>query len=118
MAGDFAGSGRPLEEYREYLHLLVRLHLEPGSRGRLDASDVVQQTLLKAHERQNQFRGQNEGEWAAWLRAILATTLADALRRLGRDDAAFHYSIQQTLEDSSSKLEAWFADPGRRLAKH
>jgi len=112
MAGDSAASGRPLEEYREYLHLLVRIQLAPGSQSRLDASDVVQQTLLKAHERQRQFRGQSEGERAAWLRAILSSTLADALRSLGRDDAAFSRSIQQALEDSSSKLEAWFADPG------
>jgi RNA polymerase sigma-70 factor (ECF subfamily) len=112
MAGDSAASGRPLEEYRQYLHLLVQLQLAPGSQSRLDASDVVQQTLLKAHERQGQLRGHSEGEQAAWLRAILFSTLADALRRLGRDDAAFPYSIQQALEDSSSKLEAWFADPG------
>ena len=82
MAGDSAASGRPLEEYREYLHLLVRLQLAPGSQSRLDASDVVQQTLLKAHERQRQFHGQSEGERAAWLRAILITGYPDRLRRL------------------------------------
>src|SRR5262249_8664590 len=41
----------------------------------LDASDVVQETLLKAHENLGQFRGQTEAELVAWLRQILANTL-------------------------------------------
>ena len=59
-----------VERYREYLMLLARLHVGEQLCGKLDASDVVQQTLLDAHRQRQQFRGQSDGELAAWLRRM------------------------------------------------
>jgi RNA polymerase sigma-70 factor (ECF subfamily) len=91
--------------------MLARMQLDPGVGGKLDASDVVQQTMLEAHRQQAQFRGRTEGELVAWLRQILAHNLADALRGLGRAkrDVARERSIDQALEQSSARLEAWLA---------
>jgi len=96
-------NGRSLERYRSYLHLLARLRLRSVP-GNLDASDIVQDVLLKAHAGQGQFRGHSEGEWRAWLRRILANTIIDAIR-----DAANEPMIRDALEKSSLRLEAWLA---------
>ena len=100
-----------LERLPRYLHLLARMHLDRRLRGKLDASDVVQQTLLQAHQALDGFRGHTEGEWAAWLRQILARNLAHAVRDLGRDkrDVERERSLEAALDESSARLEAWLA---------
>jgi RNA polymerase sigma-70 factor (ECF subfamily) len=72
---------RALEQYADYLRLLARLQIDPRLRGRLDPSDIVQQSLLIAHEKLPRFRGHSHAEMAGWLRSILAATLAQAMRR-------------------------------------
>ena len=99
---------RPVEDYREYLHLLARLQLDPRLRGKVDPSDVVQQTLVKAHQNHDQFRGQTAGERAGWLRRILANTLIDAARKFQRE-LALEHDLAQGVEQSSARLEAWLA---------
>jgi RNA polymerase sigma-70 factor, ECF subfamily len=98
---------RSIEDYRDYLLLLVRLQLGSRLRAKLDASDVVQHAILHAHQSQAQFRGATEGEWLAWLRAILANALAAAARRFDTQarDPARERSLEGELERSSSRLE-------------
>jgi RNA polymerase sigma-70 factor (ECF subfamily) len=60
---------------------LARARLSPALRSKVGPDDLVQDTLLKAHGRQHQFRGASRAERAAWLRRILANTLAEATRR-------------------------------------
>ena len=103
--------GWQLERYRSYLDLLARLQLDSRLRSKLSASDLVQQTLLKAHEKRDQFRGTSEAEAAGWLRAILANTLAEAARAYGRQqrDHSRERSLEAAVEESSARLEAWLA---------
>jgi RNA polymerase sigma-70 factor (ECF subfamily) len=96
-----------VEHYRGYLLLRIRMQLGARLRTKLDDSDVVQQAILHAHERRAQFRGQTEGEWLAWLRAILANVLAAAGRRFDAQarDPRRERSLEAELERSSSRLE-------------
>jgi RNA polymerase sigma-70 factor (ECF subfamily) len=102
-------SAHPLERFREYLRLLARMQMQPEMRKQLDSSDLVQETLLKAYQKQGQFRGQTESERAAWLRSILANTLTDALRKFARQQGYQEQSLELALEESSARIEAWLA---------
>jgi RNA polymerase sigma-70 factor (ECF subfamily) len=103
--------GPTLERFRAYLHLLARMQLGPRLQGKLDPSDLVQQTLLQALEALDQFRGRTEAELAAWLRQILAHNLANAAGDLGRAkrNVTRECSLEAALEQSSARLEAWLA---------
>jgi RNA polymerase sigma-70 factor (ECF subfamily) len=113
-----------LERFRSYLLLLARVRLDPLTRPKVSASDVVQQTLLEAHRDRGQFRGQTPGERAAWLRQILARNLANVLRDLRRDkrDAAREQPLQAALDESASRLEGWLAaeqsGPSQQAQRH
>jgi RNA polymerase sigma-70 factor (ECF subfamily) len=107
MKRDHGLDERDLDQYREYLRLLARLHLDPKLQAKLDPSDVVQQSLIKAHQNRDQFRGQTEAELMAWLRRILANTLIDAARKFQHE--MDHQPLVETLHASSAKLEAWLA---------
>jgi RNA polymerase sigma-70 factor, ECF subfamily len=104
---DNAGVG--LDRYRSYLHLLARTQLAGRLKGKVDASDIVQLTLLKAHASLEQFRGRAPAELAGWLRQILARTLADLLRDFhrARRDVGLERSLESAMEQSSARLEAW-----------
>lgn len=101
---------KPVEQYRDYLLMLVRLHPDLLSEARVDPSDVVQMTLLKAHQRRDQFRGQSGREQAAWMRKILTNTLIDAARKARPEMGPRERSLEEALEGSSRRLEALLQD--------
>jgi RNA polymerase sigma-70 factor (ECF subfamily) len=111
MKGATDTNERPLGRYRDYLRVLARLELGARLRGKLDASDLVQQTILQAHTHREQFRGQTEAEWLGWLRAILANALAAAAREFetAARDLSREKSLEDELERSSARLERLLA---------
>lgn len=112
------------ERFRDYLRLLARMHVGRHLRSKLDESDIVQQTLLEAHRQKDLFRGRSDGELAAWLRALLASSLARQARDLGRAkrDPTRERSIQEDLDLSSMRLERWLpanqATPSQSVQNH
>jgi RNA polymerase sigma-70 factor (ECF subfamily) len=78
--GDAAARDRLFARCRGYLGLAARSRVESWLRAKVDASDLVQQTMLEAHRGFAGFRGGTEAEWLAWLRMILDRNAADFVR--------------------------------------
>ena len=105
-------TAQQLQSFREYLLLLAKNQFPKRLQRKLNASDVVQQTLLEAHRDLEQFRGNTSGEMAAWLRQILARNLANLARDWDRQkrDVRREQSFEQSLSESSARLEEWLSD--------
>jgi RNA polymerase sigma-70 factor (ECF subfamily) len=80
-AGDGQALGGLLELYANYLGLMARLQVGRRLQGKVDPSDLVQETFLEAHRDFPRFRGRSELELLGWLRQILTRNLANAIRR-------------------------------------
>ena len=74
-----------LEAFRNYLRVTARVWIPDNLAPLLDDSDLVQETLFKAHNGFDQFRGRSEPELTAWLRRILSRVVVDAVRRHGAE---------------------------------
>lgn len=112
-----------VEQFRSYLLLLARMQLDARRRSKVEASDVVQHTLLEAHAKQQQFVGDAEG-FAAWLRKALANNIRDALRKAHRQkrDVTRERSLEAAVEQSSAQLSVCLAaaqsSPSRQAVRN
>lgn len=110
--GDVAARGQLLEMYRSYLKLLARIQIGKRLQEKLDASDLVQETFLEAHRDFAQFQGTTEAEFMSWLRQILATNLANHVRRFygtKRRDPRLEIALEAELDKSSQDLDKGLA---------
>lgn len=106
MSGDNDHCSQTLAKYRPYLAVLAEAHLHPRLRQKLDASDLVQQTLLKAWQGWSDFRGDTEAERVAWLQVILGHTLDDAIRKFAARKRVLtrERSLEAEMEQSSCRV--------------
>lgn len=93
------------EQYRSYLLLVARMSLDRSLRGKIDASDIVQQTLLEAHAQRARLPRAAD-ELCLWLRTTLANNLRDQQRYLRRRkrDITREQPLDAPLAASSQKL--------------
>src|SRR5262249_47199678 len=98
-----------LEPYRKYLEVLAELHLDRRLRGKLDPSDVVQQTMLRAYSALGEVRDTRPEVLVAWLRRILARTLSGAVQHYARGEreGGVERSVEADLDRSASGFAAW-----------
>jgi RNA polymerase sigma-70 factor (ECF subfamily) len=112
QAGDSRALGGLLELYRNYLELLARMQIGRRLQGKVDASDLVQETFLAAHRDFAQFRGRTEAEFVRWLRQILGCNLTDLVRRYWgaqRRNLRLERQLAEELEQSSRAMEQGLA---------
>ena len=122
--GEEGARGALLDTYRNYLELLARIEIGRRLQTKVDADDVVQETFLEAHRNFGLFRGRQEAEFVSWLRAILATRIADLVRHyLGTQgrDIRRERDLQVDLDQSSRALDrgliALQSTPSQQLAR-
>ena len=122
--GTIDSLGLLLELYRNYLGLLAQSQIDARLRGKVDASDLVQETLLEATRAFDGFRGVTEGEFVQWLRRILASRIATLVRRFyetQRRDVRLERQLNEELDRSSEIVQALFSpgsSPSQRAARH
>lgn len=92
--------------YRPFLRVVAMRQLPHIVRQRLDASDIVQQTLIDAVRGLPDFRGQTEPEFTAWMMRLLERNLLLSVRNntLGKRDVRLEQ--RWTDADGSAQL-AW-----------
>ena len=84
-AGDRDAIVELLELYRPQLRRMVALRLDPRLRGRVDASDVIQEGYLDAMRRLDEFIRDPSVSFYVWLRFLVGQRVAEYHRRhLGR----------------------------------
>ncbi|WP_437204648.1 sigma-70 family RNA polymerase sigma factor [Planctomicrobium sp. SH664] len=79
--GNTSARDELFQSCRNYLNLVARMQVESWMRTRVDASDLVQQTLLEAHRGFDKFAGSSEGEWLGWLKQMLTHNTQDFIRQ-------------------------------------
>ena len=96
-----------IQKFRPYLLVLARGQIPNWLQGRIEASDIVQDTLLEAFRKQTDFRGSNVQTLAGWLRSLLSFNMIDAVRRHQRQsrDVAREIRAPRSIEESALGLE-------------
>jgi RNA polymerase sigma-70 factor (ECF subfamily) len=79
--GDDAAVNQLLERHRQALRRLVELRMDPALQRRVDASDIVQDVLLEANRRLNEYLKNAAMPFHLWLRHMAKDRLIDAHRR-------------------------------------
>jgi RNA polymerase sigma-70 factor (ECF subfamily) len=106
-------------EYRGRLRGLVQLRLSPLLVGRLDPSDVIQETFLEATERFSDYHKNPEMSPYLWLRFLALQQLGIAHRRHlhTHKRAAGKEAAMPNIEVSSVVLADWLVDSGTSPSK-
>jgi RNA polymerase sigma-70 factor, ECF subfamily len=73
--------GRLFVRYTERLHAMLDLRLDRRLQGRVDVSDILQETFLDASRSFHRYRTEAPGSFYLWLRCIAERQLIDIHRR-------------------------------------
>jgi RNA polymerase sigma-70 factor (ECF subfamily) len=100
------------------------LHLDPRLQRRFDASDLTQDTMLKAHKKIGEFRGTTEAELLKWLHTILLNQLRDKIEHEEADRRNFklEQALPEVVAESSARIDKWLAanqsSPSEQAERH
>src|SRR5262249_48773154 len=107
---------RLLDSFRAYLLAVAGAEIDDGLRAKVAPSDIVQETLLEAHQGFGRFQGDSADAMMAWLRRILLNNLANQRRHFYDTDKR-DVRREVPLEHAADDLPVLFGAPARGLAK-
>ncbi len=110
-AGDDAARDELFSQCRNYVALIARTHVESWMQTKIDASDLVQTTLLEAHRGFAEFRGNTEAEWLAWLCKILQHNTHDFIRQFKGTDKRRIQKEGRLQTTGGNQSGSFFHDP-------
>jgi len=99
--GDLAARNALMERHRAALRRLVQFRLDRRLAGRVDASDVVQDVLLEANRRLQDYLTDPQMPFHLWLRHLARDRMIDLHRR--------HHALRRTV-DREQPLHGRFGD--------
>ena len=82
-SGDREARGMIYSSHWNYLLLVVGQRMSGDWQSKVGASDIVQQSMLEAHQSFDQFRGDNQRQLRAWLAQIVRRNVLDHSRSFG-----------------------------------
>jgi len=122
--GDDAARDQLFEKCRAYVGFMARSQMETWMNAKIDASDLIQQTMMDAHKGFDQFRGDSEGEWIGWLKKILQHNAVDFCRhykgtekRDANREISFAQSQSQSLFRGAAEPDAEVETPSEVIMR-
>jgi RNA polymerase sigma-70 factor, ECF subfamily len=125
QAGDEKALGQLLDEHRDYLRLQAQRAMDGRLAGRIDASDIVQQTYLSAVRRFDEFDGKTGDDLVGWLYRIHERNLIDAARHhldaqkrsVDKEHGAVGAETEEDVELTSPSQRLMLGESAVRLAR-
>jgi RNA polymerase sigma-70 factor (ECF subfamily) len=119
--GDRDAVNRLMDRHRESLRRLVQMRLDPKIQRRVDVSDVVQDALLDANRRLEDYLANPAMPFHLWLRSIARDRIIDSHRRHRASarrsvDREQRLAIPAANDRSTMDLAAQLCDPERTPA--
>lgn len=126
LGGNETALAEMLAEFRPRLRQMVRLRIDPRIRGRIDASDVLQEAFFDVRRRIAEYAADPRIPFYLWLRLLVGQRLVDIHRQhLGAQmrDARLEVSIDSgnlphtTSESLAAQLLGRLTSPSRALER-
>ena len=107
--GSTEARGRLMDELKRYLNFIAKRQFDRTLQAKMGPSDIVQESMMRAVNHLDQFRGQTLEEFRGWVRQILI----NEARQMNRDWRAQKRNVdrERRLVDSQSKdIQAGLSD--------
>ncbi|MEL7498069.1 MAG: sigma-70 family RNA polymerase sigma factor [Planctomycetota bacterium] len=124
-AGDASALAKIFTKYRGRLKRMIKIRMNPRLQGRLDASDVVQDTLVEAARTLDRFLSEPSLPVYFWLRHLAHEKLIEAHRRhlktkkrdASRDLSLHGVALNATSEAVAFELISDMSSPSEAMIK-